>query len=289
MALDLGTIGRKIGPLSKTYDWKDLVLYALGVGAGFEDLEYCWEKRLKVVPSFGIAAIFDFLMGVALTSKADLRGILHGEHEIRFHRPIPRRGTLETTGAIRAIYDKGAGKGAVVVAEAETVHSDAGPLFTNVFTLFCRRDGGFGGENQPARELLFPDRAPDTVVSATPSRDQPLLYRLSGDLFSLHVDPDFARASGFERPIMHGLCTLGFATRALVASLCPGEPERVSRLACRFSRPLYPGVPIETRIWRVDEGKALYRVVNVETDEVVIDRGEVEWSEGGGAARTEDE
>lgn len=134
MALDLDSVGKKIGPVTREYDWKDVVLYALGVGAGFEDLEYCYENRLKTIPSFSIGAVFDFLAEVGLSSGANLAGILHGEQDIIFHNPIPVKGKLITEGAITGIYDKGAEKGALVVAEADTFHSDGQKLFTNIFT-----------------------------------------------------------------------------------------------------------------------------------------------------------
>jgi NAD(P)-dependent dehydrogenase (short-subunit alcohol dehydrogenase family)/acyl dehydratase/putative sterol carrier protein len=277
MALDLDSIGKKIGPLKKEYSWKDVTLYALGVGAGFDDLEYVYEDKLKVVPTFSIGAVFDFLAQAAISSNADLSGILHGEQEIIFHRPIPTEGTLITEGAITHIYDKGPSRGALVVAEADTFHSNGEKLFTNIFTLFCRKDGGFGGEQAPKSEIKIPDREPDFRQPATPSADQPLVYRLSGDIFALHVNPDFARASGFEKPIMHGLCTYGYACRAVVRHLMPGRPEAMTRFGARFSRPIYPGVQIETMIWKTEEGRALFRVVNAETGEIVIDRGLVEW------------
>lgn len=277
MALNLDSIGRKIGPVTRKYDWKDVVLYALGVGAGFDELEYCYETKLKVIPSFSIAAIFDFLAEMGLNSGADLTGILHGEQDLIFHNPIPPEGTLTTEGSIVNIYDKGGDKGALVVAEADTYHSDGRKLFTNICTLFCRRDGGFGGPDSPKETVEFPDRPPDFEETATPASDQPLIYRLSGDIFALHVDPEFARASGFEMPIMHGLCTHGFACRAAIKHLFPGEPERMTRFRNRFSKTLYPGVPIKTQIWKLEEGKALFRTINSENGEVVIDRGIVEW------------
>jgi len=277
MALNLDAIGKKIGPKTKDYTWKDLVLYALGVGAGFDELEYCYEQKLKVIPSFSIASVFDFLAEAAIRSNADLSGILHGEQDIIFHNPIPKEGTLTTEGAITHMYDKGAEKGALVVAEAETTHSNGRKLFTNIFTLFSRKDGGFGGDPGPSETVEFPDRAPDVEEPATPSSNQPLLYRLSGDVFQLHVDPQFAKASGFEKPIMHGLCTHGYACRAVIKHLFPGEPERMSRFRARFSKPIYPGVPISTQIWKVDEGRALFRTLNAENGQAVIDRGIVEW------------
>jgi NAD(P)-dependent dehydrogenase (short-subunit alcohol dehydrogenase family)/acyl dehydratase len=273
MALNMDAIGRKIGPLTKAYTWRDCSLYALGVGAGFSDLDYCYEKDLKVIPSFSIAAVFDFLSHMAAASNVNLAGILHGEQELVFHNPIPPEGELITEGAITHYYDKGKDKGALVVATCETRHGNGQKLFTATATLFSRFDGGFGGPEAPRKRVEFPDRAPDFTVADTPSANQPLLYRLSGDIFQLHVDPEFARMAGFEKPIMHGLCTHGFACRALIASLCPGQPELVRRFDCRFSKPLYPGVPIETQIWKTGDGRAVWRTVNAETGDVVIDMG----------------
>lgn len=277
MALNLKSIGRKIGPITKEYNWKDVVLYALGVGAGFDELDYCYEHRLKVIPTFSIASVYEFLAEVGLGSEADLTGILHGEQDTVFHNPIPTEGKITTEGVITNFYDKGAEKGAIVTAEADTYHSNGQKLFTNYFTLFCRKDGGFGGPDSPKEPAEFPERPPDFEEDALPTGDQPLLYRLSGDIFQLHVDPDFARASGFEKPIMHGLCTHGYACRAVVKHLFPGEPERIKRFRVRFSKTLYPGVPIKTQIWKVDEHRALFRTMNVETGDIAIDRGIVEW------------
>ncbi len=278
MALNMDAIGRKIGPLRKDYDWKDVVLYALGVGAGFDELDYTYEKNLKVIPSFSIAAIFDFLGQVGVASNVNLAGILHGEQELIFHNPIPTSGTLITEGKVARYYDKGA-KGALVVGESETVHSNGKRLFTNICTIFARLDGNFGGPNAPPNIVEFPERPPDFAVDALPSPNQPLIYRLSGDIFQLHVDAEFAKMVGFEKPIMHGLCTHGFACRALMASLTPGKPELVRRLACRFTKPLYPGDPIRTVIWKTAEGKALWRTINTKTGETVIDNGVFEYGE----------
>jgi NAD(P)-dependent dehydrogenase (short-subunit alcohol dehydrogenase family)/acyl dehydratase/putative sterol carrier protein len=280
MTLNLDAVGKAIGPITKTYDWRDVVLYALGVGAGFDDLAYCYETRLKVIPSFSIGAVFDFLAQVGLNSGADLTGILHGEQDIIFHTPIPTEGTLTTEGMITHIYDKGKDTGALVVAEADTFHSNGKKLFTNIFTLFCRKDGGFGGPDAPQESVEFPDRAPDFEEETMPSPDQPLIYRLSGDIFALHVDPEFAKATGFEKPIMHGLCTHGFACRAVIKHLFPDEPERMTRFRNRFSKTLYPGIPIKTQIWKISDGYALFRTMNSLTAEVIIDRGVVEWYAG---------
>ena len=277
MALDLESIGKKIGPFEKVYTWKDVVLYALGVGAGFDELEYCYENQLKVVPSFSIGSVFEFLANAAINSGANLSRVLHGEQDILFHNPIPPEGSLTTEGAITRMYDRGPDRGALVVAEADTYHSNGEKLFSNIFTLFCRLDGGFGGEEPPKEVVEFPQRDPDFEEQAFPSLDQPLLYRMSGDIYKLHVDPEFARTSGFDKPIMHGLCTHGFACRAVIKHLFPGEPERMRRFRVRFSRPLYPGIPIKTQIWKIEEGTALFRTINNESGDVVLDRGIVEW------------
>jgi len=279
MALNLDALGQQVGPLTKEYSWKDAVLYALGVGAGFSDLDYCYENKLKVIPSFSIAAIFDILAQIGLKSEVNLAGILHGEQELIFHNPIPPEGTLTTEGKITHYYDKGKDKGALVIGKSDTWHSNGQKLFTSICTIFSRLDGGFGGENAPKSTVTFPDRDPDYGVDEQPSEDQPLIYRLSGDIFSLHVDPDFAKASGFEKPIMHGLCTHGFACRALIDKLIPGQPEKARRMVCRFTKTLYPGIPIQTQIWKTGEGRALWRTVNVETGDIVIDNGIFEYGD----------
>ncbi|MCX5821579.1 MAG: SDR family NAD(P)-dependent oxidoreductase [Deltaproteobacteria bacterium] len=278
MALNMDAVGKKLGLMKKDYTWKDVVLYALGVGAGVGELDYTYEKNLKVIPTFSIAAVFDFLGQIASASNMNLAGILHGEQELIFHRPIPTSGTLTTEGKITHYYDKGP-KGALVVSESDTVDASGAKLFTSIVTVFARLDGGFGGENAPSNIVEFPKREPDFSVDAAPSPDQPLIYRLSGDVFQLHVDPEFAKMVGFEKPIMHGLCTLGFACRALMASLTPGKPELVRRLACRFSKTLYPGDPIRTLIWKTAEGKAVWRTINTRTNDTVIDNGVFEYGE----------
>ncbi|HQQ25936.1 MAG TPA: SDR family NAD(P)-dependent oxidoreductase [Syntrophales bacterium] len=278
MALNLDAIGKTIGPLTKTYDWKDVVLYALGVGAGFDELNYVYEKDLKVIPSYSIAAIVNFPGEVIAASNINLAGILHGEQDLIFHNPIPPEGTLTTEGRITHYYDKGK-KGALVVAESDTFHSNGKKLFTSIITLFGRLDGGFNGEDAPPVNVEYPDREPDFVVEAVPSADQPLIYRLSGDVFQLHVDPEFARMVGYEKPIMHGLCTHGYACRALMSSLVAGEPEKVRRFACRFTKTLYPGEQIQTRIWKTGEGKAVWRVVNPKNGDIVIDNGVFEYGD----------
>ncbi len=278
MALNLDAIGKRIGPITRDYTWRDVIIYALGIGSGFGELSYVYEKDLKVIPTFSIALIVQFLFEASRLANVNMSGVLHGGQELIFHRPIPTSGTLTTEGRITRFYDKKE-KGAIVICESETCHSGGEKLLTAIFNIFSRLDGGFGGNDAPLRTAFIPERKADMAVEALPSPDQPLLYRLSGDVFALHVDPEFARKAGFARPIMHGLCTLGYACRALIASTIPGMPEKVRRLSCRFTRPLYPGDPIETCIWKTEEGKAVWRTKNTKTGETVIDGGEFEYGD----------
>ncbi len=279
MALTLEAVGRPVGPMTLTYGWKDVVLYALGVGAGFSEIEYCYEKSLKVIPTFAAAALGDFTSLLAAATGFNPAGILHGEQEFIFHRPIPPEGNLITDGTITHCYDKGRDRGALVVAEFDTHLSDGQRLCTSVVTMFARLDGGFGGVDAPKKPLPFPGRRPDAAVAAVPAVDLPLIYRLSGDTFALHVDAEAARAAGFEKPIVHGLCTMGHACRALIGCLTPGSPERVRRIAGRFVSPLYAGTAIKTLIWSCSGGRAFWRVVRASDHVVVIDRGVYEFGE----------
>ncbi|MBW1988451.1 MAG: SDR family NAD(P)-dependent oxidoreductase [Deltaproteobacteria bacterium] len=278
MALNKDALGKKIGPIRKDYTWKDVVLYALGVGAGFNELDYVYEKDLKVIPTFSIAAVFDFLTHVGVESGLNLAGLLHGEQDLIFHRPLPTSGSLVTEGVVKEYFDMG-DRGALVVGEGVTRDANGKKLFTNIITLVARLDGNFGGEPPKKEPVEFPDRAPDFELDDQPSENQPLIYRLSGDVFQLHVDPEFAKMAGFEKPIMHGLCTHGYACRHLISSLCPGQPELVRRMKVRFSRPLYPGDPIKTQIWKLADGKAVFKVINPKTGETIIDNGVFEYGE----------
>jgi len=288
MALNLKTIGKKIESIVTEYSWKDIVLYALGVGAGFNELEYVYENKLKVMPSFGTTITHhpSFFSQIMLESGMDQSGMLYSGHELICHNPIPPEGgTLTTVGGIAHIYDKGHDVGALIVSKLDTFHSDGQKLFTNIVTLFALKDGGFGGQAPPDDTIDFPDRDPDFEELAHPRSDQPLLYRLSGDLFPLHADPEFARDYGFQGVIMSGPCTLGYASRALIKHLIPDEPERLTRIRNRFSAFLYPGIPIKTQIWKTGEGTAVFKTINVETGEPVLDHGLVEWIGSEVAAR----
>ena len=277
MSIDKASIGKTIGPIFRDYTWKDAALYALSVGAGFGELEYCYEKKLKILPTFTMASIFDMFFMSARQAGANLQGILHGEQDLIFHSHVPENGRITTTGKITNIYDKGKDRGALIIAETETLHSETGRLMTGQLKIFSRFDGGFGGQDAPKSTFIFPDNQPDVSVDSRPAKDQPLLYRLTGDFFELHVDPEFAERSGFEKPIMHGMCTMGFACLALIQSLIPSKPENVRRISCRFSKFLYPGTPIQTQIWKTEKGRAVWKTINPVNGDIIINNGLFEY------------
>ena len=200
MSLNLDSIGKSIGPVIRSYDWKDVVLYALGVGCGYDHLAYCYEKDLKVLPGFSIAAIFDLFQEVQRTVNFNPKGIVHGEQELIMHEPIPTEGILITDAKITHCYDKGKDKGALIVVESDTFHSSGKKLFASVITLFSRLDGGFGGPNVSKIPVVFPETEPDAIMDDCPFPNQPLIYRLcSFRIQTLPVNAPENGASGSQR------------------------------------------------------------------------------------------
>jgi acyl dehydratase len=197
---------------------------------------------------------------------------VHGEQAIELHGPIPVEGTVRTTGRITGIYDKGSG--AVIATESTSVDAQTGePRFTTRSSAFIRGEGGFGGDRGPSGpKNVAPDRDADHVVSYETRADQALLYRLSGDRNPLHSDPEFAKMAGFDRPILHGLCTYGFTGRALLHSLCGSDPARFRSMEARFSKPVFPGDTLTVRMWITGDGEAVFRT-ETQNGDVVIDQG----------------
>jgi acyl dehydratase len=254
MPVDLKAVGRKLGSVTHTYTERDVMLYALGVGCGPEDLQFVYERDLKVLPTFAVIPSFPAMMNLGGAMDVNPAMVLHGEQRIELHAPIPTSGTITTTPTIRAIYDKV--KGAVVVVETESVDARGTLLFRNTSSIFVRGEGGFGGERGPSgARNVPPDRPPDRSIAMRTLPQQALLYRLSGDMNPLHADPDFARMGGFDRPILHGLCTFGHAGRAVLKAFCGNDPARMRSLEVRFSGVVYPGETITTGMWQVEPGK----------------------------------
>jgi acyl dehydratase len=265
MAIKLDLVGKKSDPIPFAYNWKDVVLYALGVGAKVDELDFLYEGRgPKVLPTFAVVPSFVSMITVAGDLGANPMMILHGEQKIILHRPIPSSGKLATTSEVKGIYDKG--KGALVVVEAKTTDDKNEPLFDNVFSIFVRGEGGFGGERGPEAVKADPPAgaAPDFEVVEATTREQALLYRLSGDVNPLHADPNMAKFGGFDRPILHGLCTYGHAGRAILRGACGGDPSKLRSFGARFAGVVFPGDTLTTRGWKTGDGKY---VVTVTTQE----------------------
>lgn len=247
-----------------TYTWtdEDVILYNLSVGAGnpptdARELRYAYEGDLQAVPTFGTIPPFGIMMGLVTLDGADidLTQILHGDQELVVHQPIPTAGTVAQTGRVVDVFDKG--KGALVVVEITSVLEKTGePLFTNRSGIFIRGGGGFGGSSGPKAGNELPERQPDYEIESVTLPQQALLYRMaSGDKNPLHADPGFAAFAGFERPILHGLCTYGVVAKAVVEVALDGDPQRFGSFKARFTGHVFPGETLVTRVW--DEGGRL--------------------------------
>jgi acyl dehydratase len=201
--------------------------------------------------------------------------MVHGEQGIELFDAIPPDGEIESRGRVKAIWDKGSA--AVLEFESTAIDVKTGkPLLRTSSALFCRGEGGFGGERGPNEKLEFPNRAPDHAVTYATRIDQALTYRLSGDRNPLHSDPSFAAMGGFPKPILHGLCTWGFTGRALLHTLCGGDPKRFKAMKSRFSKPVIPGDTLTISMW-VDGDQALFRTTNQNGD-TVIDQGQFRFA-----------
>lgn len=261
MTLKLDLIGKELDPLKHSYDWQDCVLYALGVGAKNEELDYLFEMNgPKVLPTFAVVPSFTALAYVAGRVGANLMQVLHGEQKIILHRPIPAKGEFSTVGKVTGIYDKI--KGAVVVVEAKTYDENKEPVFDNVFSIFVRGSGDFGGDRGPEALKAEPPegKEPDFVMEETTSLEQHLLYRLSGDYNPLHASPQVAKMSGFDRPILHGLCTYGHAGRAILKHACNNDVTRFKSFSARFAGVVFPGDTLITMGWKTDDNNYIIRV-----------------------------
>ncbi|KAK1178784.1 MaoC/PaaZ C-terminal domain-containing protein [Streptomyces sp. NBS 14/10] len=263
-------------PRTAALSWghKDIQLYHLGVGAGVpatdpDELRYTLESKLHVLPSFATVAGGGMAVAGGMSAPGidvDLAAVLHGGQTVQLHRAIPLAGDATQTSKVAAVYDKG--KAAVIVLRSDVADAD-GPLWTCDTRIFVRGEGGFGGDRGPADRLEPPAREPDLTVDRAIREDQALLYRLSGDWNPLHADPEFAKVAGFDRPILHGLCSYGIALKAVVDTALGGDVARVRSYATRFAGIVFPGETLRIRMWREQDSVQLLATA-VERDDAPV-------------------
>ncbi len=279
MPINPDAVGTVSEPSENSWTSKDCLLYALGVGAGSldasEELAFTTENSKgidqQVLPTFAVIASAGGGGALRAIGTFNFAMLVHGEQAVTLHQPLPVEGSVRSTSTIAGIYDKGSG--AVVAIESTSVDPVTDkPMFSTRSSIFIRGEGGWGGDRGPSGKTnVAPDRAPDHQVSYATRHDQALLYRLSGDRNPLHSDPAFARMGGFDRPILHGLCTYGFTGRALLHTLCGSDPARFTSMDARFSKPVMPGDTLTVSMW-VDGSEAIFQTAT-QDGTVVIDNG----------------
>jgi acyl dehydratase len=273
MPLDHSLVGKPSAVSVWDYTWKDTVLYALGVGAKKDELDYLYEGRgPHVLPSFAVVSKFQPMIELVGRLGGDLAMIVHGREHVVVHAPLASSGTLRTTATIRGIYDMR--RLAQVLVDTRAEDASGQLVAETTSAILFRGEGGFGGE-PPPKETASVERPRDVPptfsIEEVTSPEQALLYRLSGDLNPLHADPEFARAVGFERgPILHGLCSFGFMVRHVVRGACGGDARRVRAFDAQFKRPVWPGDTLVTEGWLVRPDAVALQVKVKERDEVVL-------------------
>lgn len=261
------------------YSWKDSILYALGLGYGADpldadDLAFVYERGLRAVPTMCNTLAHPGFWLDRPELGIDWVKVLHAEQAVTIHAPLPASGTVRGDYEIVSVVDKGADKGAILTLEKRLSDRETGDQLATVTTaVFLRGDGGQGGFGAaPEPVPALPDDAPDAIVDLPTLPQAALIYRLSGDVNPLHVDPAVAAKAGFRQPILHGLATMGVAARALLRARCDNDPARFGGMSVRFSSPVYPGETIRTEVYDAP-GAVRFRCRVVERNIVVLDRG----------------
>ncbi len=290
-------LGYEFPEMRSKYDERDLALYALGIGAAEDpnnaaDLKLVYELHgdgMVAAPTYGVIPALNTILQMGKEGKQapglkyGLDRVLHGEQYTEILRPLPLHQKLTHKARISQIWDKGSdgGKkgGAVIVTAIDTFDEDGNLLIKNEVSTFAKGAGGWGGDRGPDEKNLnaAPDRAPDKTVEQKIHANQALLYRLSGDWNPLHADPGFAKAFGFAQPILHGLCTFGYAARHVLSSFAKdGDYRYFKSIKVRFADPVLPGETIVTEMWKESDTKILFRVKSKDRDKVVISNAAIE-------------
>jgi 3-hydroxyacyl-CoA dehydrogenase/3a,7a,12a-trihydroxy-5b-cholest-24-enoyl-CoA hydratase len=284
-------LGYEFPPMTSSYDERDLAIYALGVGAAADpmddkELRYVYEMHrdgFQPLPTYGVIPVLNAMLTMAKEGKQapgmnyGLDRLLHGEQLTEIRRPLPPKAKLTHKVKIKDILDKG--KNAVIVTEVSTTDETGEVLIYNEITSVIRGAGGWGGDRGPTTELNpAPERAPDATITEKIGDSQALLYRLSGDWNPLHADPNFATAFGFPKPILHGLCTFGYAGRHVIKSFAKdADPRYFKSIKVRFAESVYPGETLITEMWKEGEHRVVFRCKVKERDKVVISNAAVEF------------
>ncbi|MGO9515164.1 MAG: MaoC/PaaZ C-terminal domain-containing protein [Steroidobacteraceae bacterium] len=275
------------GAITQSYAERDSMLYALGIGLGADPLDhgqlrFVYEKDLKTVPTMATVLGTPGFWWRNPRTGADWVKVVHGEQAIRVFKPLPPSATVVSYNRVTSITDKGAGKGAIAVIKREIKEQASGELLAEVVHgTFLRGDGGYSAgpeESDPGPPALPapPDSPPSFEVELATLERQALLYRLSGDYNTLHADPEVAKAAGFARPILHGLCTYGMAAHAVMRAVTGYDATRIRAFAVRFTSPVYPGETIKFQLWPRDSQSFHLRARIDSRDAVVLNNGVVE-------------
>lgn len=279
-------MARDFPDIACSYDWRDSALYALGLGLGSnplsaDELRYVYEKDMQAMPSMAVVLGHPGFWISEPDTGIDFRKVVHGEQSLLIHAPLAPEAEMIAKNSIDEIIDKGEGRGAILRVRRDLHDAATGALQSSqVMSMFCRGDGGFGGPatGKPVAAVTIPDRAPDRTLTRATLPQAALIYRLSADLNPLHADPEMARAAGFDRPIFHGLGTYGVACHSLIVACADGQATALKAMDCRFTSPFFPGETLRTDIWHED-GAVLFRCTAIERDKVVLDRGRAEFTQ----------
>ena len=279
MSIDLSSVGHSAGPITQRYNWRDVALYALALGAGEHDLGYVLnEPSLKVLPTYGVIPAFEPVFEAARATGGDLLQLLHTSQRTELVRPFPAEGELRTTARIRGIWDMKVG--ALMIVDTET-EIDGSLACRTSWQMLVRGAGGFGGERPPGglRTRAPKDQAPDFEVEVPTQRSQALLYRLTGDVNPIHSHPEVAKIAGFDRPILHGLCTYGIGGRMALKHLAGDDPARFRAFETKFSKVVMPGDTLIVRGYKLEQaGHAAITVTVKETGIEAIANGLFEYA-----------